>query len=225
MSTHNTVLKSPGDHIEEDEPIVQIETDKVTIDVRSPCSGTVDVILVKPDDNVSVNHVVAAIIQGEAPAKAEGTAPPVHASSSSSITSTTTSSATPTVAGGSGDHHHGYRPRISFPPRRTPQGDIISMMPREQAQQALQSKLIYFPKVGGKLIRDSIADVCTCFCSGLGASHGAKSTIVSPSAPQSAQPTQQPQRRIIPSSAEGPPLPRKTMSEAEIEAIMLGGAM
>ena len=41
-----SVLKSAGDEVEEDEPLVQIETDKVTIDVRAPTAGTIDAILV-----------------------------------------------------------------------------------------------------------------------------------------------------------------------------------
>ena len=40
------ILKQPGDRVEEDEPILQIETDKVTIDVRAPKAGTVEAILV-----------------------------------------------------------------------------------------------------------------------------------------------------------------------------------
>ena len=40
------ILKQPGDSVEEDEPIMQIETDKVTIDVRAPTSGTIEAILV-----------------------------------------------------------------------------------------------------------------------------------------------------------------------------------
>ena len=40
------ILKAPGDRVEEDEVIIQVETDKVTIDVRSPRAGTVEAILV-----------------------------------------------------------------------------------------------------------------------------------------------------------------------------------
>jgi biotin carboxyl carrier protein len=42
------VLKSAGDAVEEDEPIVQIETDKVTVDVRAPKAGVIEAILVRP---------------------------------------------------------------------------------------------------------------------------------------------------------------------------------
>lgn len=33
------ILKKEGDAVEEDETIAQIETDKVTVDVRAPASG------------------------------------------------------------------------------------------------------------------------------------------------------------------------------------------
>lgn len=40
------VLKQAGDRVEEDEPILQIETDKVTVDVRAPQAGVLEAILV-----------------------------------------------------------------------------------------------------------------------------------------------------------------------------------
>lgn len=41
-----TLLKQPGDAVAEDEPILQIETDKVTIDVRAPQAGILEQFLV-----------------------------------------------------------------------------------------------------------------------------------------------------------------------------------
>jgi 2-oxoglutarate dehydrogenase E2 component (dihydrolipoamide succinyltransferase) len=40
------ILKQPGEGVETDEVLFQIETDKVTIDVRAPQSGTLEEILV-----------------------------------------------------------------------------------------------------------------------------------------------------------------------------------
>lgn len=42
------MLKEAGQRVEEDEPILQIETDKVTVDVRAPSAGVVEAILVSP---------------------------------------------------------------------------------------------------------------------------------------------------------------------------------
>ena len=41
------IAKGPGDAVAEDETIAQIETDKVTIDVRAPRAGTIVDILVR----------------------------------------------------------------------------------------------------------------------------------------------------------------------------------
>jgi 2-oxoglutarate dehydrogenase E2 component (dihydrolipoamide succinyltransferase) len=45
------ILKQKGEHVNEDEVLMQIETDKVTIDVRAPTSGTVEAILVRKTCN------------------------------------------------------------------------------------------------------------------------------------------------------------------------------
>ncbi|CAH2038210.1 unnamed protein product [Thlaspi arvense] len=58
-----TFLKKPGDRVEADEPIAQIETDKVTIDVASPVSGTIDKILAKEGDTVEPGFKIAVISQ------------------------------------------------------------------------------------------------------------------------------------------------------------------
>ncbi len=46
--TISAILKNAGDKVEEDEPIAQIETDKVTFDVRAPQAGVIQQILVGP---------------------------------------------------------------------------------------------------------------------------------------------------------------------------------
>eukprot|EP00166_Cyanidium_caldarium_P001760 ctg_190.g153 len=48
------LLKQPGDPVEEDEVVVQLETDKVTVDVRSPAAGVVREVLAAEGDNVEV---------------------------------------------------------------------------------------------------------------------------------------------------------------------------
>lgn len=42
-----SLLKKAGDTVEEDEPIVSIETDKVTVDVRAPQAGVILAVLVR----------------------------------------------------------------------------------------------------------------------------------------------------------------------------------
>ena len=65
-----------GDVVAADQVLVQVETDKVTIDVRSPDSGTVASIAVGLDETVTVGQGVAEITPGDGPAAAPAAAEP-----------------------------------------------------------------------------------------------------------------------------------------------------
>ena len=54
-------LKEIGDSIELDEPIVEIETDKITLEVPSPSAGTLSEIKVSEGKDVSVGGVLGII--------------------------------------------------------------------------------------------------------------------------------------------------------------------
>ncbi|VVA22819.1 PREDICTED: dihydrolipoyllysine-residue [Prunus dulcis] len=54
-------LKNPGDRVEVDEPIAQIETDKVTIDVASPQSGVIQKFVANEGDTVEPGTKIAVI--------------------------------------------------------------------------------------------------------------------------------------------------------------------
>ncbi|KAL0346882.1 UNVERIFIED_CONTAM: 2-oxoglutarate dehydrogenase complex 2, mitochondrial [Sesamum calycinum] len=56
-----TFLKKPGDRVEVDEPIAQVETDKVTIDVNSPEAGVIQKFIAKEGDTVEPGTKVAII--------------------------------------------------------------------------------------------------------------------------------------------------------------------
>ncbi|CAL9168618.1 unnamed protein product [Musa hybrid cultivar] len=62
-----TFLKKPGDRVEVDEPIAQVETDKVTIDVASPEAGIIQKFIAKEGDTVTPGTKVA-VISKSAPA-------------------------------------------------------------------------------------------------------------------------------------------------------------
>eukprot|EP00250_Pteridium_aquilinum_P013350 c21285_g1_i1 orf=264-1625(+) len=67
----------PGDYVNVDDVILQIETDKVTIDVRSTASGVLETLHVKEGDTVTVGTVVATVAEGEAasPTETKASAP------------------------------------------------------------------------------------------------------------------------------------------------------
>src|SRR5436190_3709183 len=60
-------LKNVGDHIERDEPLFEISTDKVDAEIPSPAAGTLTEIKFKEGETVEVNTVVA-VLDGAKPA-------------------------------------------------------------------------------------------------------------------------------------------------------------
>ncbi len=68
-ATIGQCFKKVGDAVSADEPIVELETDKVTIEVPAPVSGTLEAISVNEGDTVEVGALIAAIAAGAAPAK------------------------------------------------------------------------------------------------------------------------------------------------------------
>ncbi|KAJ3675818.1 hypothetical protein LUZ60_004860 [Juncus effusus] len=70
-----TFLKKPGDRVEADEPIAQIETDKVTMDVNSPESGVIVKFIAEEGDTVTPGTKIAVISKSAAPASDTHVAP------------------------------------------------------------------------------------------------------------------------------------------------------
>jgi len=57
-------LKKPGDHVERDEPLFEISTDKVDTEIPSPAAGTLSEVLVEEGKTVGISTVVARIDEG-----------------------------------------------------------------------------------------------------------------------------------------------------------------
>ncbi|MGH6995688.1 MAG: biotin/lipoyl-containing protein, partial [Stellaceae bacterium] len=62
-------LKQPGDSVAVDDPLVELETDKVTLEVNAPAAGTLAEVLVPKDGNVAVGGVLGRITEGNGKAK------------------------------------------------------------------------------------------------------------------------------------------------------------
>ncbi len=59
-------LKQVGEEVVSDEPLVELETDKVNVEVPSPLSGTLSSIKVKEGDTVEVGTLLGEVNQGKA---------------------------------------------------------------------------------------------------------------------------------------------------------------
>jgi 2-oxoglutarate dehydrogenase E2 component (dihydrolipoamide succinyltransferase) len=68
-------LKQPGDAVRADEPLVELETDKVTVEVPAPAAGQLAEILVKQGQTVAIGAVLGALAEGGAAKPAAKPAP------------------------------------------------------------------------------------------------------------------------------------------------------
>ncbi|MBS0988710.1 2-oxoglutarate dehydrogenase complex dihydrolipoyllysine-residue succinyltransferase [Acetobacter okinawensis] len=59
-------LKQPGDAVKEDEPVVELETDKVSVEVAAPQAGVLGPQAVKEGDEVEVGALLATVEPGKA---------------------------------------------------------------------------------------------------------------------------------------------------------------
>jgi 2-oxoglutarate dehydrogenase E2 component (dihydrolipoamide succinyltransferase) len=61
--------KNVGDAVAADEPLVELETDKVTVEVPAPSAGTLEAIKVQTGQTVNVGAVLGSVAPGAGPAK------------------------------------------------------------------------------------------------------------------------------------------------------------
>ncbi|MDX3806178.1 2-oxoglutarate dehydrogenase complex dihydrolipoyllysine-residue succinyltransferase [Bosea thiooxidans] len=61
-------FKKPGEAVKADEPLVELETDKVTLEVNAPAAGVLGEIVAKEGDTVGVSALLGTIAEGGAAA-------------------------------------------------------------------------------------------------------------------------------------------------------------
>lgn len=69
-------FKKPGEAVKADEPLVELETDKVTVEVPAPAAGVMGDILVAQGTTVAIGALLGALTEGGAAAPAPAAAAP-----------------------------------------------------------------------------------------------------------------------------------------------------
>jgi 2-oxoglutarate dehydrogenase E2 component (dihydrolipoamide succinyltransferase) len=71
-------FKKAGEQVKADEPVVELETDKVTLEVNAPSAGVISEITAKEGDTVAVGAILGAIGEGSGAAASAPAAPPAQ---------------------------------------------------------------------------------------------------------------------------------------------------
>jgi pyruvate dehydrogenase E2 component (dihydrolipoamide acetyltransferase) len=91
-------LKAEGDHVNVDEPLLEVSTDKVDTEIPSPVAGTLTKIVVGVDQTVPVGAELAVIADGAAPASTPTPAPVAAAPTPAPVAPAAPVAAAPTPA-------------------------------------------------------------------------------------------------------------------------------
>ncbi|PNG99124.1 Dihydrolipoyllysine-residue succinyltransferase, partial [Tetrabaena socialis] len=193
-----------GQPVLEDEVIVQIDTDKVTIDVKSPAAGVLQQLLVKPSDTVVPGQLVA-VVGAEAVAAAPSSAPAASAQAGAAAPAAPVASTS------------GRTPMISFPPRVTAAGVRLSGLPEAEYSAAVSALTAAAPPAQAPAAPSTPAPA---------APAPAPPAASVPTAPMSAglpTPSKNKLQYVTRPDGRGGP-PRRPLSERELDMINQGGA-
>jgi len=111
-------MKAAGETVAADEPLVELETDKVTLEVPAPAAGVLEQIVAEAGSVVGVDAVLGLIAEGAAASPAADTAPQKAADSAPAKATQAESGSVESGSGNSGSGNSG--PVNSGPPVTPP---------------------------------------------------------------------------------------------------------
>src|ERR1019366_2205963 len=80
------IFVKPGDSVKAEDPLIALESDKATMEVPAPLSGTVREIKVKTGDKVSEGSIILVLATSDASAQAGSPVPPAAPTSPAAAT-------------------------------------------------------------------------------------------------------------------------------------------
>jgi pyruvate dehydrogenase E2 component (dihydrolipoamide acetyltransferase) len=176
-------LKQEGEHVEADEPLLEISTDKVDTEVPSPASGTVTQILVQEGETVDVGTKLAQIggaAAGDAAAP-EAPAAPEPAAAPAPAPAEPAQAAAPPAQASNGDSGHSF---------------ISPVVARIAAEHNVDPSRVAGSGRGGRVTKKDILD----FIEG-----GAQAPAPAPAQPEQPQQPQEPPAAAAPAAPVAPP--------------------
>jgi len=155
-------LKAEGDRVERDEAVVEIESDKATLELPAPVSGTIEKLFKKKGDVVKIGELIATLAEGrgtgngskpQKPTTAKGSAdakapePPAAPTVKSTEPSATSPSKAPEAPAPP-------RPAApsSAPPRRMPSAERLI------EQHGLSPETVPATGPGGRLLKEDVLE-------------------------------------------------------------------
>jgi 2-oxoglutarate dehydrogenase E2 component (dihydrolipoamide succinyltransferase) len=144
-------LKQEGDFVEQDEVVVEIETDKASMELPAPTSGILKGLTAQPGDIVQVGSTIARIEEGERPASSTPSKKTKQAAGKDAASGTAaTATATKEAKGGDGqDRNDGETLGASDP-------FVMPAARRALTEAGLQASDVKATGPGGRLLKEDV---------------------------------------------------------------------
>jgi pyruvate dehydrogenase E2 component (dihydrolipoamide acetyltransferase) len=124
-------LKAPGDAVAKGEPLMEVETDKATVEIEAPASGILANVTAEPGDVIVVGRTIAVILSPEDVTPVPSPAAPA--------------SATPVAARMAAEHHLDLS-RIKPDGGRVQKEDVLAYLAAQQPPSAGNGRIPASPK-------------------------------------------------------------------------------
>jgi pyruvate dehydrogenase E2 component (dihydrolipoamide acetyltransferase) len=211
-------LKKPGEHVERDEPLFEISTDKVDTEIPSPAAGVLKEVLVEEGKTVAISTVVGRIEEGAgngasapapAAAKQAPAAPPPAAAATPKAAEPAAPPQPPSVAEPQGEP--------AAPVAQAdgdPQTGALSPLVRKMAREyGIDLRQVKGTGGGGRITKQDLE----AYMSAQGARTMAQAGAPAPPAPPAPAPAAAQGRPAAPAPAT--PMPRAEAPRARVEAM------
>jgi pyruvate dehydrogenase E2 component (dihydrolipoyllysine-residue acetyltransferase) len=151
-------LKEEGEHVERDEPLFEISTDKVDTEVPSPVSGTLTKILAEEGATVAVKTEIAEIAEdGTADASASPAAEPASEGNADTAAPALATSVTATTAPVQPSSPMPAAPAAASVPDRGPRSRILSPLVRRlAAEHSVDLAAVVGTGTGGRITKSDV---------------------------------------------------------------------
>src|SRR5215470_3463803 len=151
-------LKAEGERVRKEEPLVEIQTDKINVEIPSPAEGVLSKILVAEGTTVLVGTEIATLAGAEEPALAVAAAPAAASTSRPSAPPAAAPLPTapaPMPAAPQGGNGHGDTAALAEARNLSP---AVRKIMREQNVSSQEVAAIHGSGIAGRVTRDDLID-------------------------------------------------------------------